>query len=329
MRPQNLEKILEKIETKYSPNILIGFDSSDDAAVYKLSDSVAIVATVDFFAPIVDDPFDFGRIASANALSDVYAMGGTPKFALNIVAFPERLLPLEVLEKILNGAQSVTEEADITILGGHTIDDNEPKFGLAVIGIVAPDKVLKNSGAQIDDALILTKPLGTGILSTALKKELLQEDTKNLLVKTMSTLNKVASEVILEYPVNACTDVTGFGLLNHLHEMTSSSNVNATVNAPNVPIIPGTLEMYQLGAIPGGTKNNIAYAELHTNFAFDVPEYMKAILSDAQTSGGLLFSVPEQYSEKIIEKLYKREIQETSSIGKITEKGEGKIDIVT
>ncbi|MBL7135537.1 MAG: selenide, water dikinase SelD [Candidatus Marinimicrobia bacterium] len=328
IRPQNLEKILKKIKPQYSPEVLVGLESSDDAAVYRLNDEVALVSTVDFFTPIVDDPFDFGRIAAANSLSDIYAMGARPLFALNIVAFPEKRLPIVILENILKGAQAIANEANIPIIGGHTIEDNEPKFGLAVTGTVHPDKILKNSSAIEGDVLILTKPIGLGILSTALKRGVLDDKTKKNIVDIMSTLNEKASKIMTQFPVHACTDITGFGLLIHLYEMTSSSKVNGTIWASKIPVIPNTYKMVQMNIIPGGTKSNMDYLKPHVKWDSTVSFIKKVVLCDAQTSGGLLISLSEKYSTKLINNFHKEGILNATIIGTIEKGPMGKINVV-
>lgn len=325
----SLKKILDSLNPIKTPKILVGYENSDDAAVYHLNDETAIVSTVDFFTPIVDDPFDFGQIAAANSLSDIYAMGAKPTFALNIVAFPEKRLPLKVLETILAGAQSIAEEAGIPILGGHTIENNEPKFGLAVTGTVHPDNILTNSSAKEGDVLILTKPIGLGILSTALKRGMLGDADKKNISSIMSSLNAKAAEIFSEFPVHACTDITGFGLLGHLYEMTSASSVNAKVFVSKVPVIPETREMMQLGSIPGGTESNMEYLKPYTIWDRKISHQSKLIICDAQTSGGLLAAIPENYSEDLINNLHKNGVLEASIIGIITKGQNGKIKIVS
>ena len=328
LRPQELEQLLKNIpHHPNDPNILVDSEKSDDSAVYKIRDDLAIVQTVDFFTPIVDDAYAFGQIAAANALSDIYAMGATPLFALNIVGFPTSRLPLKTLEQILKGADNKAREAGISILGGHSIEDPEPKFGMVVTGQVHPDKILTNAGAQEKDLIILTKPIGTGILSTAMKRNLLSEETTNKLIDIMSELNKIPADIIENYPVTACTDVTGFGLLGHLNEMTASSEMDAEVYLSNVPVIKETYDFAAGGIVPGGTKNNLKFIQEKAQWegAFSMTE--KYILSDAQTSGGLLFSIPETFKKSILSDLHKAGINEAYTIGKFTTKGNGKITI--
>jgi cysteine desulfurase NifS/selenium donor protein len=328
LRPQELEKLLRNIPFTEDPNILIDTRDSDDAAVYQINQDVAIVQTLDFFTPIVDNPYDFGAIAAANALSDLYAMGAEPLFALNIVGFPSKRLPMEVLQEILDGARAKAKEANINIIGGHTVEDHEPKYGLVATGQVHPKKILKNSGAQLGDALILTKPIGTGILSTAIKKGLAGGESIKKLTALMSELNKKAAEIIKKYPVNACTDVTGFGLLGHLSEMTQPEKINAEIYTGNVPIIQEAQEFAGAGLIPGGTKNNLNYLKSKTEWDDKISDIRKYILCDAQTSGGLLFAVSPEYKDQIIQDLHDAGISQASVIGRFTKYETGKIKII-
>jgi selenide,water dikinase len=283
------------VPARQDPNVLVGFGTSDDAGVYKLRDDLALVQTVDFFTPIVDDPFDFGRIAAANALSDVYAMGATPVTALNLVAFSLEQLGGEVLTSILRGGASITDEAGVAIVGGHSIDDREPKYGLAVTGVVDPRSVLTNAGGLAGDALVLTKPLGAGAVSTALKRGL--EAPLAEAVRVMTTLNREASVAAREAGAHALTDVTGFGLLGHLHELALASGLAAELDAAAVPAIEGVLELLGGGeAISGGTRRNRDYAASFATFAAAVPEARRWLVCDAMTSGGLLAAVPDPAS---------------------------------
>ncbi|MDD5765729.1 MAG: selenide, water dikinase SelD [Candidatus Marinimicrobia bacterium] len=317
IRPQSLEIILKNLKPAKSSDAQVGFENSDDAAVYRLNNSMSIVSTVDFFTPVVDDPFDFGRIAAANSLSDIYAMGAKPLFALNIVAFPEKRLPLAVLEQILHGAQSIADEARIPILGGHTIEDNEPKFGWAVNGIVHPDRIIRNIGAKTGDALVLTKPLGIGILTTALKRGLLSESETKSLVGIMTELNAESAKIMEKFHVHACTDVTGFGLMGHLHEMTSGSHVTARIFASQVPVISGTIEMIRRDVIPGGTDTNRQFSERFVEWDDNVLQSVRILLCDAQTSGGLLIALPIETSEELVNELHRGGVKTASVIGVI------------
>jgi len=327
IRPQDLEKIIKNMPTPSDPNVLIGHQTSDDAAVYKINEETALVHTIDFFTPIVDDPFHFGRIATANALSDIYAMGAIPVFALNIVAFPVHRLPLNILEQILDGANHTASEAGIAILGGHSIEDNEPKFGLAVTGLVHPQRIISNAGGQPGDMIILTKPLGTGILSTAMKREIIDQKTENEAIKMMASLNQAAAALMKDYPVSSCTDVTGFGLLGHLLEMTRACGVDAEVYASRVPLLPRVRELAAANVIPGGTMNNLKHIEKSTTWDPEISRLDQVILSDAQTSGGLLISLPEKDSGNLLQKLHQKGVKEAAIIGKMIRKGPGKITI--
>jgi selenide,water dikinase len=288
------------------PNVLVGFATSDDAAVYRLTGELAAVATVDFFTPVVDDPYDFGRVAAANALSDVYAMGARPVFALSIVGFPTKTLPLDVLGAILRGGADVAREAGIFIVGGHSIDDNEPKYGLAVYGLVHPEHVVRNSTARAGDVLILTKPIGTGIVSQAIKKGAASADEIAAAVAVMTTLNRAASEAMIEVGVHAATDVTGFGLLGHLHELAHASGLVATVEARAVTLVAGARRLAEAGVLPGGSKRNRAFVDPWTRYDGGVDEVIRTILCDAQTSGGLLIAVAPDKAEALLAELCAR-----------------------
>ncbi|PIS29116.1 MAG: selenide, water dikinase SelD [Candidatus Marinimicrobia bacterium CG08_land_8_20_14_0_20_45_22] len=325
IRPQSLEKILKNLKPTLTAQAQVGFESFDDAAVYRINDSTSIVSTVDFFTPVVDDPFDFGRIAAANSLSDIYAMGAKPLFALNIVAFPEKRLPLDVLEQILRGAQSIADEVGIPILGGHTIEDNEPKFGWAVNGIAHPDRIIRNIGAKTGDALVLTKPIGVGILSTALKRGLIDTLETETLVRIMSTLNAKSAEIMSKFPIHACTDITGFGLLGHLHEMTSGSHVTARIFSSQVPVISRTMEMIRRDVIPGGTDANRQFAEHFVEWDDRVSQSVRILLCDAQTSGGLLVALSKKIADELVKELHDGEVETASVIGVIETGEDGKI----
>ena len=328
LRPQALEKILSALSVPEDKNILVGTNTADDAAVYRLDDNTALVQTVDFFTPIVDDPYQFGVIAAANSLSDIYAMGGKPLFALNIVGFPSNRLPMTVLEQILKGAQAKADEAGIPIIGGHTIDDTEPKFGLSVCGIVHPQKIKTNATAQPGDKLILSKPIGTGILTTALKRGLLKPDIERILIETMAKLNAKAAEIMSDFRVHACTDVTGFGLLGHLKEVTTASGIDAEIRSADVPILDQVEELAMTGVVPGGTENNLSYLTEWIEWSANLSHTSKLILSDAQTSGGLLISVHADDAESMLQSLQEANIHDARIIGTMTEKGKGLI-IVT
>ena len=309
--------------------MLIGLGTADDAAVYKISDDVAVVLTVDYFTPIVDEPYDFGRIAATNALSDIYAMGARPLIALNLVGFPARTQPLSMLEDILRGGLDQAKLAGISIVGGHSIDDPEPKYGLVVMGIVHPDKALSNSGAKVGDKLFLTKPIGTGIISTAIKRGKASPEIIQMAVDLMTTLNRAASEAVIEVGVNACTDVTGFGLLGHLHEMTEASGVGARISASAVPVISGVRELLEQDMAPGGTERNLAFLEScnAVRWADGIDKNVKLLLSDAQTAGGLLVSVPPERADQLRQALEHAEVPAVAEIGEVVEEPSGVITI--
>lgn len=298
----------------HSDNLIVGIETSDDAAVYKLSDDLATIQTLDFFTPVVDDPYTFGQIAAANSLSDVYAMGGKPTVALNIVCFPN-CLNIEILGEILKGGADKVIEAGAVVIGGHSVSDDEPKYGLSVMGIVHPDKVLKNYGSKEGEVLILTKPLGTGILTTAIKADMASKEAYNEGVKVMSTLNKYAGEIITEHYVSACTDVTGFSIMGHGYEMASASNVTFKLYKDKLPIIEGIKEYAMMGLVPAGSYNNRNYLDGKYELK-NVELWMEDLLFDPQTSGGLLISTTKEESIKIMEKLDKLELK-SAIIGEV------------
>jgi selenide,water dikinase len=286
--------VLGKLARQHDPNVLVGFDHADDAGVYQIAPDQALVQTVDFFTPIVDDPFTFGQIAATNSLSDVYAMGGKPLTSLALVCFPEKA-DLAILERILAGGLSKMIEAGCTVIGGHSIRDEETKFGYSVTGIVHPKKVLANSGSKAGDSLVFTKAIGTGVISTAIKKGKAEAGWIDAAVRSMTTLNKLAAEVITagDFRVNAMTDVTGFGLIGHVREMALASEVSVRISAGKVPLLEGALNCVRAGHIPGGLKNNREFAECLVDYEDGVPEDVRALLFDPQTAGGLLISTPD------------------------------------
>jgi len=296
-----LAQLLEDLKVHHDPNLLVGFDKSDDASVYKVSDDLALVQTVDFFPPIADDPYLFGQIAATNALSDVYAMGGEPKLALNIMAVPKDM-PKEAVHEILRGGYEKVYEAGALITGGHSILDDEPKYGLSVTGFVHPDKVLTNSGAKPGDVLLLTKPIGIGILTTAMKAELASEAAQKLAMTSMTTLNKSARDAMVQFEVHACTDVTGFGLMGHLYEMVQGSDVQAVLRVDDIDLIEESLEFARMGLLPEGMYRNRSYAEQAVD-AGDTELAKQDMLFDPQTSGGLLIAVAEKDAEALFAQL--------------------------
>jgi selenide,water dikinase len=285
------------------PALLVGNETGDDAAVYRLDDRTALVFTTDFFTPIVDDAYDWGRIAAANALSDVYAMGGRPVLCLNLVGWPSGDLPLDLLARVLEGGASIAAEAGALVAGGHTIDDKEPKYGMAVVGLADPKRILTNAMAKPGDVLVLTKPIGVGVIATALKRGLIDVAGTSSAVATMVHLNRGASEAALEAGVHAATDVTGFGLLGHLHKMLLASGAAAEVEAASVPLLDGVRDLVAAGAVSGGTQRNMTFVEPATHFADGVPDDLRVLLSDAQTSGGLLVACPPNHLEALTEQL--------------------------
>lgn len=292
-----LAELLDDIKVYRDPNLLVGFDKSDDASVYRVNDDLALVQTVDFFPPIADEPYLFGQIAATNALSDVYAMGGEPKTALNIMCVPENM-PKEIVHEILRGGYDKVYEAGALITGGHSIYDDEPKYGLAVTGFVDPKKILTNSAAKPGDVLILTKPIGIGILTSAMKADLCTEETKRYAYSLMSTLNKTARDVMVNYRVHSCTDVTGFGLLGHSYEMAQGSDVEITMDTKAIDLIPESLEFARMGILPAGMYRNRQYAEQAVNGG-EVELAVQDMLYDPQTSGGLLIAVDPADAEAL------------------------------
>ncbi|MFH1892545.1 MAG: selenide, water dikinase SelD [Candidatus Zixiibacteriota bacterium] len=325
LRPQVLESVLSKLPIPDDKNVLVGTENADDAAVYLISDDLAIVQTVDFFTPVVDDPYDFGQVAAANSLSDIYAMGAKPLFALSIVGFPSNRLPQSVLEEILRGAHDKAKEAGICIIGGHTVDDTEPQYGLAVTGSVHPSKIWMNRGARPGDSIILTKPIGIGILSTAAKQGMIDQPSMDEILLHMSTLNKGAADILADYSVHACTDVTGFGLAGHLHEMTRASGVEVELDSSVIPVIGGAREAAVAGAIPGGTVSNMEFMEGKIEWDDSVDRIARTLICDAQTSGGLLIALDSADAPQAVRALQDAEVKYAAIIGKVTGTGAGKI----
>lgn len=315
--PDVLAQVLCNLPKMHDDNLLVGIDTSDDAAVYKINDETAVIQTLDFFTPIVDDPYMFGQIAATNSLSDIYAMGGTPTLALNIVCFPS-CLNIEILGEILRGGADKVKEAGAIIVGGHTVNDNEPKYGLSVMGLVHPDKVFANANAKPGEVLVITKPIGTGIINTALKGEIAEKEHVDEAIKQMVTLNKYAADIARKYNVSACTDITGFGLAGHVYEMASGAEVSITIEGEKVPLILGTIEYVKMAMIPSGTYNN----KRHIRGKYEIiskESYMEDILFDPQTSGGLLYTLEEVEAKKLVEELEKNNIT-ASIIGYVEEK---------
>ena len=280
--------------------MIVGHSGSDDAGVYRLSDDVAIVVTVDFFTPIVDDAYDYGRVAATNSLSDVYAMGGRPIVALNIAGFPENKIPPDVLGEIIRGGADVAREAGVSILGGHTVNDPEVKYGLAVVGVIDPRRVVRNAGARVGDVLVLTKAIGTGVLATALKQRALSPERIRVLVDSMTQLNRYAAETMMQYDPHACTDITGFGLLGHAHEMAEGSGVTVEITASSVPWLEGAREAAEQGHLTGGGSATRRFMKDKVRIASSVDETTTTLLFDPQTSGGLLIAVAPERADALV-----------------------------
>jgi selenide, water dikinase len=314
-----LAQVLRHVPTFTDPHILVDASTRDDAAVYQLTPDRAIVATVDFFTPIVDDAYDFGRIAAANAFSDVYAMGARPLLALNLVGWPRDKLPYDLLGDVVRGGADIAREAGAFVLGGHSVDDPEPKYGMVVIGEVHPERIVTLAHAQPGDVLVLTKPIGTGVLTTALKRDLLSAADISEAVRSMATLNAGAARAMLDggTPPHAGTDVTGFGLLGHLHNMLEASGVSAEIDAAAVPVLPKAAALAEQGAIPGGTRRNREALAAKVRFDAAVPEPLRVLLFDAQTSGGLLIAVPEGHVAHLLDALKKEKTPAAARIGRI------------
>ena len=302
-------------------------EHAEDAGVYKLREDLAIVLTLDFFTPIVDDPYTFGQIAAANSLSDVYAMGGKPIVAMNIICFPIKKMDISILQDILKGGLDKMREAEVILVGGHSVEDNELKYGLSVTGTIHPEKVIANKGARVGDNLILTKPLGTGIINTALKGGMADESSVARSIECMRSLNKRASEVMTEVDVHACTDITGFGLLGHACEMIEDEDVGMVIYSSRIPIIPGTEEYAMMGLVPGGTIRNRDFRISMIEGVGEITDIMLLILFDAQTSGGLLISVPEPQAPTLLERLHQEGIKDAAIIGEVVAHPKGKITI--
>ncbi|MBB6214860.1 selenide,water dikinase [Anaerosolibacter carboniphilus] len=322
-----MAQVLCHLPKIHDPKLLVGLETSDDAAVYKLDDETALVQTLDFFTPIVDDPYMYGQIAAANSLSDVYAMGGQPLLAMNIACFPN-CFSQEVLTEILKGGAEKIREAGALLVGGHTVEDNEPKYGLSVTGIVHPDKVISNAMAKPGDQLILTKPLGMGILNTALKADLLSKSQIEKVMMIMATLNNVAADGMKKFGASACTDITGFGLLGHAYEMAKASKVSMKIDHRIIPTIDNAVEYGKMGLVPAGAYANRKYVAEHVRFDDKVPQHMQDILFDPQTSGGLLISLPKDQVDSLLN-YYRRHLSvDFAVIGEVMEKDEASIYVL-
>ena len=313
------------MEIPFDPNLIVGLEGFEDAGVYKLTDDLAIIQTVDFFTPIVDDPYAFGQISVANALSDVYAMGGKPLTAMNIVCFPSKTMDISILRDILRGGMDKLTEAEVTLVGGHSVDDPELKYGLSVTGVIHPDKVVLNSGVKPGDRLILTKPLGTGIINTTIKANMADADTVIAVTGQMTMLNRKASELMQEIEVHACTDVTGFGLLGHACEMVQNTGIGFEIDHASVPIMPRTKEWAQMGLIPAGTYRNRDFRAEMVEFSKNLPVWVSDVLFDPQTSGGLLISVAAGNADNLVGMLRSAGYTEAAVVGSVIPDVPGKI----
>jgi selenide,water dikinase len=317
--PKQLEEILKYLPLPADPNILVDIDTHDDAGVYRVNDELALVFTTDFFPPVCSDPFEFGEIAAANSISDVYAMGGDPILALNIMMFPASKLPMEAYAEIMKGGFSKATEAGVRIIGGHTIDDSPPKYGLAVVGYVHPKKIITNAGAKQGDILILTKPIGTGVIMAAHRQGMASEKDLSLAKSYMKQLNKSGAEVMKKYGVAGATDITGFGLAGHVMKMAKASNVSIELNCRKIPLIGETYQLIDDGCIPGASFRNLEYAEKNIAFSADLDYNLKMAAFDAQTSGGLLICASHKKASEIITDLKNAGLPESAIIGRVTE----------
>lgn len=323
--PGDLERALCGLDLPVDDNLLVGLERADDAGVYRISDELALVQTLDFFPPMVDDPFSFGRIAAANALSDVYAMGGTPKTAMNIVAFPAKTLDLFILRAVIEGGLHSLREAGVVLVGGHTIEDPELKYGLSVTGFIHPERILTKKRLRAGDRLLLTKPLGTGIICTAIKAGMAGEEVTERVIANMAALNRVTAEVMASFTVSACTDITGFGFLGHLAEMVVDSGLGVRINAAALPHYPEALEWAAMGLLPAGAYHNRTFRGPFVTFAPEVPPTVQDLLFDPQTSGGLLIAVAANEAESLQQGLLARGIAVAAVVGEVVNQPADKI----
>lgn len=328
MAPGDLDKALCGMSFPSDENVMIGLDRADDAGVYRISDDLALIQTVDFFTPIVDDPFWFGQIAAANALSDVYAMGGTPKTAMNLVAFPAGTMDLGILRKIIQGGIEKLKEAGVALIGGHSIEDKEIKYGMSVTGVIHPERVLAKKNLRPGDRLVLTKPLGTGIINTAIKANMVSGQLTEKVTHLMAALNRDAAMVMADFDISACTDVTGFGLLGHLAEMVTGSGCSARLISGQVPFIPDAEEFAAMGLIPAGAYKNREFRGQMIAFAKTVPRTIQDLLFDPQTSGGLLICVSDENCNALVSALKESGIAQAGRIGEVVDSSEEIISVI-
>ena len=315
--PGDLDRALCGLDLPVDPNLLIGLDRADDAGVYRISDDLALVQTIDFFPPMVDDPYSFGQIAAANSLSDIYAMGGTPKTAMNVVAFPSKILDISILRTIIEGGLNKMREAGVVLIGGHTVEDSELKYGLSVTGFIHPGRILTKKNLQSGDLLILTKPVGTGIIVTAIKAGLADPALTDRVTRAMAALNRDAALTMQDFPVHACTDITGFGFLGHLAEMVVGSGHGVRINASHVPLYPEALEWAAMGLIPAAAYNNRNFRGAFVDFGANVPQRVQDLLFDPQTSGGLLIAVAANEAERLVDALKAKGIESAAIVGEV------------
>lgn len=307
---------------------MVGLDRADDAGVYRISDELALIQTVDFFTPIVDDPYWFGQIAAANALSDIYAMGGEPKTAMNLVGFPLKEMALSILRKILQGGIDKMKEAGVVLIGGHSVEDSELKYGLSVTGFVHPDRVLTKGGIRAGDMLILTKPLGTGVINTAIKADMAPPDLVDRITRLMAELNRNAAQVMADFPVHACTDITGFGLLGHLAEMLTGTGLGFLLRAADVPVMPEAVEYAGYGLLPAGAFKNKEFRQSLVESAPGIDPLMVDLFFDPQTSGGLLICIGAKYADQLLERLMENGASQSCIVGEVVSEPRGKIRII-
>jgi selenide,water dikinase len=325
--PGDLDKALCGMKFPTDENLIVGLDRADDAGVYRVSHDLAIIQTVDFFTPIVDDPYWFGQIAAANALSDIYAMGGVPKTAMNLVAFPVKDMDISILRQILQGGLDKMTEAGVVLVGGHSIEDKELKYGLSVTGFVHPDRVVTKGNLKLGDQLILTKPLGTGIINTAIKGGLASPEIIETVTQLMATLNRDAAEVMKDHPVHACTDITGFGFLGHLAEMVKDSGLGVQIQTSRIPILSETLNYTRMGLLPAGAFKNREFYECMVEMAPSVDRLLQDVLFDPQTSGGLLICVQRDNGDGLLRELTEKGIRDAAIVGEVVSEPKEKIVI--
>jgi selenide,water dikinase len=326
--PGDLDKALCGLDFPSDPNVLVGLSRADDAGVYKVSDDLALIQTVDFFTPVVDDPYWFGQIAAANALSDVYAMGGQPKTAMNLVAFPLKQMELTVLRQVIQGGIDKIREAEVVLLGGHSVEDDEFKYGLSVTGFIHPDRILTKQGLKAGDKLVLTKPLGTGIVNTAIKGNLASKETIRKTTEIMAALNRKAALVMNQYPVHACTDITGFGLIGHLAEMIQGTGLGVKIELSTLPILDEALEFAAMGMVPGGAHKNRDFRSAMVELSDTVDGAMRDILYDPQTSGGLCIAVESDSVDAMVKHLMDDGVKQAAVIGEVVDEPAGRIKIL-